>query len=448
MVISETTKSSMISKEEPPYHLRRRQRQRVQVVRVSAQAQQAQQSNKSKSSTSTSAASISISTFFSTSFFISILLYAINFTTESACNTSSFGIVAVSAFTSPTHTTHTTTHTTTTTTTTTSHPTSAAAATTTVVSSRSRSVGRRHKTIGISDSGGGDGEDRRGRLITLLSSSSSQDSSSSSSSSSSQQTTAEKEEEENTNIDTNIANIEYKIRDCTYKELNQVASLMITGFYDITKMNIMSKKFTEIAELNRLQQSYPGSSSANNNNNNNNDINNNNNNALHRMLIVEAIVTKTTKSTKSIKSKSEIVGFCDVDCRPYNIQLKVKLPRPYISDLTIDNNHRRKGLAKQLVEESEKIVTSIKNNRFNDIWIRVEDNNQAAIELYQNSLGYKITNWSTETGTSNTNSNSNSTGDDDDDEEEDSVSDTTTDAIKIWTLRKILRDDYEEDDGN
>ncbi|OEU07238.1 hypothetical protein FRACYDRAFT_251280 [Fragilariopsis cylindrus CCMP1102] len=210
----------------------------------------------------------------------------------------------------------------------------------------------------------------------------------------------------------------------------------MTGFYDLTKMNIMSKTFTQIAELNRLQQSYP----------------NNGNKLLHRMLIVEAIVTttKNNKNNNKSKSASEIVGFCDVDCRPSNIQLKIKLPRPYISDLTINNHHRRQGLAKLLVQESEQFVIDRYNNKKKengvdvvdddiDIWIRVEENNIAALKLYQNALGYKITNWSTSTGTS-------TYKEEEEEKENDSVksvsSNTTEDAttkIKIWTLRKILR---------
>jgi ribosomal protein S18 acetylase RimI-like enzyme len=316
---------------------------------------------------------------------------------------------------------------------------SAFTTTTTTATSISRSVGHKKSIgIGISES---DNHMRR-RLIILLSSSSSSSQDSSSQDSLSQQqtitTTAEKVNDDNTNEDekeeVSNSNIEYRIRDCTYQELNQVAALMMTGFYNLTKMNIMSKKFTHIAELNRLQQSYP------------------NDKLLHRMLIVEAIVTTTINKNKSKSDKSEIVGFCDVDCRPCNIQLKIKLPRPYISDLTINNHHRRQGLAKLLVTESEQFVMDRYNNNNKkkkngvdvddvdidiDIWIRVEENNIAALKLYQTALGYKITNWSTSTGTSTYKEEE----EDKDDNSVKSVSNTTEDAtkIKIWTLRKILR---------
>jgi ribosomal protein S18 acetylase RimI-like enzyme len=250
----------------------------------------------------------------------------------------------------------------------------------------------------INNRGGGDGSNyrrRRRRLINLLSSSSS---------------TNKKFVEEDKDNDSMI--IEYIIRDCSYKELNQVATLIVNGFNSnntTNKMNTEAEIENAGGELNRLQQNYPYM-----------------NKDIHRMLIIEATTkTKTNHDDKSqsskSKSKSEIVGFCDIDCRPYVIvnneslsksKSKLKVPRPYISDLIIDINHRRKGLAKKLIIESEQFVIHLNNTIYNnniknknkqyiqqqlllnDIWIRVEENNIPAIELYtQNLVGYKESNW-------------------------------------------------------
>jgi ribosomal protein S18 acetylase RimI-like enzyme len=75
--------------------------------------------------------------------------------------------------------------------------------------------------------------------------------------------------------------------------------------------------------------------------------------------------------------------------------MKVKLPRPYLSDLCISPKHRRRGLAKALVEKSEHFCkqqqqqqqVQSKSNSNIFLWIRVHESNKAALQMYE-SLGY------------------------------------------------------------
>merc|ERR1712032_1121394 len=103
-----------------------------------------------------------------------------------------------------------------------------------------------------------------------------------------------------------------------------------------------------------------------------------------------------------------------------------KLPRPYLSDLAIDPNYRRQGFAKLLIKESEQFVLdSAKSNADQDgkqteLWIRVAENNHAAIKLYRDRLGYSKMDWSTTTGNS---------------VKTESTSSTITDETEVWTLR-------------
>ena len=215
---------------------------------------------------------------------------------------------------------------------------------------------------------------------------------------------------------------QYLVRDVRYQELSQVATIMVEGFYDTPKMNILSRKLTELAELNRLQTNYPYESKENQYG------------IQHRMLVVEAIrrTTATTNNTEKPPPRKQLVGFCDVDCRPCDI--KFNLPRPYVSDVIIATRFRRQGLARQLVAEAEHFVThnpkydystSSKTTTTTDelfLWIRVQDDNIAAMELYQTQLGYQPADWSAPAIVSNCML----------------PPKQNTNEPKVWTLRKVL----------
>ena len=183
--------------------------------------------------------------------------------------------------------------------------------------------------------------------------------------------------------------VTYRIRDCQYRELTNVATLVVESFYDKRKVNLVARKLYQLAEMNRLQQNFPYPESR----------------SVHRMLVIEA-------SPQEGDDEPTIVGFCDVDARP--CATKLKLPRPYLSDLAVDPIHRRKGLAKMIVEASEEFVQSDKvgdGAPFDELWIRVAADNEAALALYRDKLGYSFADWST-------------------------GEETTGDGAEIFTLRK------------
>eukprot|EP00536_Pseudo-nitzschia_multiseries_P017274 jgi/Psemu1/224356/e_gw1.1468.2.1 len=257
----------------------------------------------------------------------------------------------------------------------------------------------------------------------------------------------------------------YEVRDCRYRELKQVAALVVESFYDKKTTNIVTRNIYKLAELNRLQQNYayPESRTA------------------HRMLVVEAKKrignANANSNANADDGATELVGFCDVDARPCATQMK--LPRPYLSDLAVDPRHRRKGLARKLVEASERFVLDLEEDSRDDdndskgkgsnnsnsnsnnsserrtngdnddddddgnkalwLWIRVEETNEAAIELYQGRLGYVRTQWSV-TDTSlpvdtqakiNAQANNNSSN----------SNNNNKNKNNVWTLRKDLRGD-------
>ena len=185
------------------------------------------------------------------------------------------------------------------------------------------------------------------------------------------------------------SDVTYRLRDCQYRELNDVATLVVESFYDKKKVNLVARKLYRLAEMNRLQQNFPYPESR----------------GVHRMLVIEASQEGNDEPT--------IVGFCDVDSRP--CATKLKLPRPYLSDLAVDPKHRRKGLARMLVEASEEFVQNDQDGSpSEELWIRVASDNEAALGLYRDKLGYSFADWST-------------------------GEETTGDGAEIFTLRKDFR---------
>mmetsp|Transcript_34500 Transcript_34500/g.83498 ORF Transcript_34500/g.83498 Transcript_34500/m.83498 type:complete len:111 (+) Transcript_34500:617-949(+) len=79
----------------------------------------------------------------------------------------------------------------------------------------------------------------------------------------------------------------------------------------------------------------------------------------------------------------QVVAFCEVDNRPPGGEIN-PAPRPYISNLVVDEEFRRMGSATALVGESESIVRGWGKPRLH---LRVFDDNVAARALYQH-CGY------------------------------------------------------------
>ena len=133
-------------------------------------------------------------------------------------------------------------------------------------------------------------------------------------------------------------------------ELSAVANIIMDSFYD---SNTSWRRLYQLAELNRLQNNFPYVETD-----------------IHQMLVAMA--------------NNRVVGFVDIDARP--CKTTPKLPRPYLSDLCIDPEYRRQGLAQTLVLECESFIQSIPRE---ELFIRVEESNEAAVAMYQ-KLGYGV----------------------------------------------------------
>jgi ribosomal protein S18 acetylase RimI-like enzyme len=142
-------------------------------------------------------------------------------------------------------------------------------------------------------------------------------------------------------------------------ELGAVANIIIEAFY--TNKNM--KTLYRLAELNRLQQNFPYIDSD-----------------IHKMLVaVSSSCGDEINNNKSQAQQSpQIVGFCDIDARPS--KTKPPLPRPYLSDLSVSTNFRRKGVARALVKKSEAVLRE-KGQR-DELFIRVQESNVAAVTMY------------------------------------------------------------------
>lgn len=135
-----------------------------------------------------------------------------------------------------------------------------------------------------------------------------------------------------------------------FTELGMVADIIIDSFYT---SQTSWRKLNRLAELNRLQQNFPYTDTD-----------------LHQMLV-------------AVIDNQKVVGFCDVDARP--CKTHPPLPRPYLSDLAVQPEYRRRGIAKSLVQRGEYFLQNVPHQ---ELFIRVEETNQAAITMYT-GLGYE-----------------------------------------------------------
>ena len=78
-----------------------------------------------------------------------------------------------------------------------------------------------------------------------------------------------------------------------------------------------------------------------------------------------------------------IIGFVDVDARPS--MRKDAPPRPYLSDLAVSTEWRRKGIATSLIELCEAKARDIGCRK---LYLRVEGANDAALRMYCDNMSY------------------------------------------------------------
>jgi len=147
------------------------------------------------------------------------------------------------------------------------------------------------------------------------------------------------------------------IRDPTYREMNFVADTIMKCFYQDSKPP--ARQLYRLGELNRIQQNFAYDREK------------------HRMWVAAV--------PQPEGGHDKIVAFCDIDDRRPNVKTTYKYnPRPYLSDLCVDPDYRRQGIAQRLVEQCEDFCRSLKKE---EVFIRVERTNEAALNMYT-KLGY------------------------------------------------------------
>lgn len=170
------------------------------------------------------------------------------------------------------------------------------------------------------------------------------------------------------NDDINTFQNDYTIREALYSELQVIASLVTAGFHPELDSNPFLRPIRVLLELDRLQNNFPYPGDEN----------------RHMYLVCEA------------KKDNKLVGFCDIDARiPANKKKEnpfspfastIYRPHPYFSDLTVDPNYRRKGIASALVEEGERRA---KDMNCQEMYLGVASTNTVALDLYS-KMGYEI----------------------------------------------------------
>lgn len=130
-----------------------------------------------------------------------------------------------------------------------------------------------------------------------------------------------------------------------------MADIIVGSFYSSDVAKSPWRHVYRLAELDRLQQNFPYSDD-------------------ERHSVFVAVATET----------KQVIAFVDVDARPAT--RKQDAPRPYLSDLCISSTWRRRGIATSLVQTCERTVCHYIKRR--ELYIRVEQANHAAIQMYKN----------------------------------------------------------------
>ena len=151
--------------------------------------------------------------------------------------------------------------------------------------------------------------------------------------------------------------IKFRIREPTYREMSFVADIFMRCFYAPVKGP--TKQLYRIGELNRIQQNFPYDPEQ------------------HRMLVATA--------QELDDDKDRIIAFCDIDVRTPNQSMYKYNPRPYLSDLCVDPDFQRRGIAQELVTTCEQFA--LDEWESNQVFIRVERTNEPALAMYT-KLGY------------------------------------------------------------
>lgn len=142
----------------------------------------------------------------------------------------------------------------------------------------------------------------------------------------------------------------FYIRKGLFRDLRCVADLMMDAFY--SDKSIMYH-YHRMLELDRVQNNFPYDSSK------------------HEYYV-------------ACSPDGKVIGFVDIDARPS--ARKDAPPRPYLSDLAVSTEWRRKGIASRLVEQCEARSRQMGKSK---MYLRVEQNNDAALRMYCENMAYE-----------------------------------------------------------
>mmetsp|Transcript_10724 Transcript_10724/g.23755 ORF Transcript_10724/g.23755 Transcript_10724/m.23755 type:complete len:278 (+) Transcript_10724:71-904(+) len=171
----------------------------------------------------------------------------------------------------------------------------------------------------------------------------------------------------------------FQIREAEYSDLSQAADLMTDGFYPELRRNPIMRPIRYLLELDRLQGNFPYEEDG-----------------RHFYLIAyEEEEGDTTTETKDGNRK--VVGFCDIDGRIpkagsnntgflSSFVKRVRRPQPYFSDLIVNPDNRRQGIASALMTEAERRAKSM---GFDELYLGVRSTNDLALRMYS-KIGYEI----------------------------------------------------------
>ena len=155
---------------------------------------------------------------------------------------------------------------------------------------------------------------------------------------------------------------------------------MTDGFYPDLRRNPLLRPLRYLLELDRLQGNFPYGDDG-----------------RHFYLVAydEDEGRSTTTTTGTSDGQRKVVGFCDIDGRipkretkngfsPWPFAAKVNRPQPYLSDLSVHPDHRRRGVASALMLEAERRATTM---GFEHLHLGVRSTNAVALQMYSR-MGY------------------------------------------------------------
>ena len=161
--------------------------------------------------------------------------------------------------------------------------------------------------------------------------------------------------------------LKFHIRNARYMELGHVVNIILDAFY---QPSAFLRPFLYTSELTRLKNNFPHDQKIH---------------AFYVACSIEELESSSIScidmdsgSTSTTTTTEQIIGFVDVDKR---IGTHIsEAPRPYLSDLAVHTEFRRKGIAKALIKRCEEQAMDWGEDYLN---LRVDQLNDGALKMYE-----------------------------------------------------------------